>query len=91
MDYRWFQKQIDFLLENASPNILYRIRKEILKETTDSSEMKGLQAKILTLTYGDSHRTFIKRDLVLISLLRNSIVRAADLTRYWNCAKVVLS
>ena len=49
MDYRQFQKQVDFLLENASPNIRYRVKKEILKESIDSSEMMGLQAKILTL------------------------------------------
>ena len=49
MDYRQFQKQIDYLLENASPNIKYRVKKEILKESTDSLEMMELQAKILTL------------------------------------------
>ena len=49
MDYKHFQKQIDYLLENASPNIKYRVKKEILKESTDSPEMMELQAKILTL------------------------------------------
>lgn len=49
MDCRLFQKQMDFLLENASPNILYRVKKEILKEKTDTSVMAGLQAEILTL------------------------------------------
>lgn len=49
MDYRQFQKQVDFLLENASPNIRYRVKREILKESIDTSEMMGLQTKILTL------------------------------------------
>ena len=49
MDYKNFQKQVDFLLCNASPNIQYRVRKEILKESTDTAEMKGLQEKILSL------------------------------------------
>ncbi len=49
MDYRQFQKQAEFLLENASPNIQYRVKKEILKESIDSPEMIELQAKILTL------------------------------------------
>lgn len=49
MDYGQFQKQVDFLLENASPNIRYRVKKEILKESIDTSEMMGLQTKILTL------------------------------------------
>ena len=44
-----FQKQIDFLLENAPVNILYRVKKEILKEAIDSPEMLELQAKILNL------------------------------------------
>ena len=44
-----YQKRIDFLLENASPNILYRVKKEILKERTDSSEMLSLQEQILNL------------------------------------------
>lgn len=50
MDYKRFQKQVEFLLENASPNIQYRIKKEILKEATDTSEMTELQAEILTLS-----------------------------------------
>lgn len=49
MDCKQFQKQIDFLLENASPNIQYRVKKEVLKEATDTSEMMRLQEKILTL------------------------------------------
>ncbi len=49
MDYRQFRNQIDFLLENASPNIQYRVRNEILKEAADTSEMLELQAKILAL------------------------------------------
>ena len=49
MDYMQFQKQIDFLLENAPVNILYRVKKEILKEAIDSPEMLELQAKILNL------------------------------------------
>ena len=44
-----YQKRIDFLLENASSNILYRVKKEILKEDLDSSEMLSLQAQILNL------------------------------------------
>lgn len=49
MDYRQFQKQVDFLLDNASPNIKYRVRKEIIDEAIDTSEMVELQARILTL------------------------------------------
>ena len=49
MDGRRLQKQVEFLLENALPNIQYRVKKEILKEATDTSEMLELQAKILTL------------------------------------------
>lgn len=49
MNYKDFQKQVDFLLDNASPNILYRVKKEILDEAIDSPEMMELQAKILTL------------------------------------------
>ena len=49
MNYIQFQKQIEFLLKYASPNIQYRVKKEILKEATDSPEMLELQAKILTL------------------------------------------
>ena len=44
-----YQKLIDFLLENAPPNILYRVRKEILKEPIDTPEMLELQSKILDL------------------------------------------
>ena len=44
-----YQKSIDFLLEHASPNILYRVKKEILKEDITSCEMLFLQAKILNL------------------------------------------
>lgn len=44
-----FQKHIDFLLENASPNILYRVKKEMLKESIDTPEMLRLQSKITDL------------------------------------------
>lgn len=44
-----FQKQIDFLLQHAPVNILYRVKKEILKEAIDTPEMLELQAKILNL------------------------------------------
>ena len=44
-----YQNLIDFLLENASPNILYRVKKEILQERTDSPEMLSLQSQILNL------------------------------------------
>ena len=40
---------IDFLLENAPSNILYRVKKEILQERTDSPEMLSLQSQILNL------------------------------------------
>jgi len=40
---------IDFLLENASPNIKYRVKRDILKESIDSVEMQNLQEKILDL------------------------------------------
>jgi len=44
-----YEKQIDFLLDNAPSNILYRVKKEILKERTDSPEMLSLQSQILNL------------------------------------------
>ena len=44
-----YKKSIIFLLENAPPNILYRVRKEIIKEPIDTLEMLGLQSKILEL------------------------------------------
>ncbi len=44
-----YQKYIDFLLENAPPNILYRVKKEILHEPIDTPEMLVLQSKILQL------------------------------------------
>ena len=49
MDNKLFHKQISFLLDNASPNIQYRVKKEILNEAIDTSEMMDLQAKIQTL------------------------------------------
>lgn len=44
-----YQKYIEFILENAPPNILYRVKKEILKERVDSPEMLYLQNQILNL------------------------------------------
>ena len=44
-----YEKQIGFLLDNAPSNILYRVKKEILKERTDSPEMLSLQSQILNL------------------------------------------
>ena len=43
------REYINFLLENASPNIQYRVKKEILKEQIDTPEMLSLQSQILTL------------------------------------------
>ena len=43
------QNLIAFLLENATSNILYRLKKEILQERTDSPEMLSLQSQILNL------------------------------------------
>ena len=42
-------KPIDFLLQYAPPNILYRVKKEILHERTDTDEMISLQAQVLNL------------------------------------------
>lgn len=44
-----YQNLLDFLLENAPSNILYRVKKEILQERTDSPEMLSLQSQILNL------------------------------------------
>lgn len=44
-----FQKHIDFLLETAPSNIVYRVKKEILKESVDTPEMLRLQSKITDL------------------------------------------
>ena len=40
---------IDFLLENASVNIKYRVMRDILHESIDSVEMQNLQERILEL------------------------------------------
>ena len=40
---------IDFLLENASANIKYRVKRDILQEPIDSIEMQNLQEQILEL------------------------------------------
>lgn len=42
-------KTIDFVMENASPNIKYRILKEIFHESIDTDRMQKLQAEILNL------------------------------------------
>ena len=44
-----YRIKLDFVLANASANILYRVKKEILKESIDTPEMLELQSKILTL------------------------------------------
>ena len=44
-----YNQILNFVLENASPNILYRVKKEILQERTDSPEMLSLQSQILNL------------------------------------------
>lgn len=44
-----YQQILNFVLANASPNILYRVKKEILQERIDSPEMLSLQAQILDL------------------------------------------
>lgn len=44
-----YNQILKFVFENASPNILYRLKKEILQERTDSPEMLSLQSQILNL------------------------------------------
>lgn len=44
-----YQQILNFLLEYAPTNILYRVKKEILKESIDSPEMLLLQEQILNL------------------------------------------
>ena len=44
-----YQELIKFVLANASPNIQYRVRKEILKESINTPGMLSLQAQILNL------------------------------------------
>ena len=44
-----YEELIDYVLANASPNIQYRVQKEILKEQIDTPEMLKLQSKILDL------------------------------------------
>ena len=44
-----YNQILNFVLENASPNILYRVKKEILQERADSPEMLSLQSQILNL------------------------------------------
>ena len=43
------QQILNFILEYAPANILYRVKKEILKESIDSSEMLNLQEQIVNL------------------------------------------
>lgn len=44
-----YNQILNFVLANASPNILYRVKKEILQERTDSPAMLSLQSQILNL------------------------------------------
>lgn len=44
-----YQELINFVLANASPNIQYRVKRDILKEQIDTFEMRELQSQILTL------------------------------------------
>ncbi len=44
-----FQDKIDYILNKAPVNILYRTKKEILKESVYSNEMQNLQEQILRL------------------------------------------
>ncbi len=44
-----FQDKIEFLLEYSPVNILYRVKKEILREPTDTAEMLELQKEIEAL------------------------------------------
>ena len=43
------QRILDYLLEYAPVNILYRVKKEILNESVNSTEMHDLQEKICDL------------------------------------------
>ncbi len=43
------QEIFEFTLKNAPANILYRMKRDILGESTDSDEMAALREKILTL------------------------------------------
>ena len=44
-----YRKILDYLIENAPVNILYRVKKEILNESVTTSEMHALQEKICDL------------------------------------------
>lgn len=44
-----YRKILDYLIENAPVNILYRVKKEILNESVNSTEMHDLQEKICDL------------------------------------------
>ena len=46
---RTYRNTIDFLLEYAPVNILYRVKRDILHEETDTAEMASLQEKICDL------------------------------------------
>ena len=46
---RIYRKTLDFLLAYAPVNILYRVKREILHEGTDTAEMRALQKKICDL------------------------------------------
>ena len=46
---RIYRKTLDFLLAYAPVNILYRVKREILHEGTDTAEMRALQEKICDL------------------------------------------
>lgn len=44
-----YNQILNFVLTNGSPNILYRVKKEILQERIDSPKMLSLQSQILNL------------------------------------------
>ena len=44
-----YQRVLDYLLEYAPVNILYRVKREILHEREDTAEMTALQEKICNL------------------------------------------
>lgn len=56
-----YTKSIDFLLENAGPVIQYRLRKEILKELSESDEEKLLE-QIYELPLFKLLATYVKPD-----------------------------
>ena len=81
------QNLIDFLLENASVSIRYRVKREILNVPVESEEMQKLQAEILDLPRVKKAFAVQKEDGFLGNVLHGGYVIMMDLTLLLICLK----